>query len=192
MEPASIRYKNPGAMWGNALARKWGAEPAAVVLHDGLGQGNNIAVFPDFVHGAAAQFDLWRSHYCGLTLQEAITKWSGGNSSTAYMNHLCSHTGLTPSSPIMPSVLSGPTGLKLMKAQAQWEAGRPYPMSDEDWAKAQKMVFESAKGTLGDKTAAPVPIPSSPSTATQPKLPQSQPQPSLLQLIINFILSLFK
>jgi hypothetical protein len=26
-EPASIRYKNPGAMWGSALAIKWGAAP---------------------------------------------------------------------------------------------------------------------------------------------------------------------
>ena len=25
-EPASIRYKNPGAMWGSALAIKWGAQ----------------------------------------------------------------------------------------------------------------------------------------------------------------------
>jgi len=46
MEPASIRYKNPGAMWGSALAIKWGAAKKAVTLNDGTGQGNNIAVFP--------------------------------------------------------------------------------------------------------------------------------------------------
>lgn len=44
--PASIRYKNPGAMWGSKLAIKWGASPRAVSLNDGTGQGNNIAVFP--------------------------------------------------------------------------------------------------------------------------------------------------
>lgn len=141
MVHASIKYNNPGAMWGNALAVKWGAEPKGVVLNDGLGQGNNIAVFPDKVHGAAAQFDLWWNHYCGLSLQAAVTKWSGGNSSPAYINFLISHTGLTPTSLISKSVLSSPTGLKLMKAQAQWEAGEPYPLSDEEWAEAQKMVF---------------------------------------------------
>ena len=54
MEPASIRYKNPGAMWGSALAIKWGAAPKAVVLNDGKGQGNNIAVFPTYVQGICA------------------------------------------------------------------------------------------------------------------------------------------
>jgi hypothetical protein len=61
MEPASIRYKNPGAMWGgSALAKKWGANQT-VGLNDGLGQGNNIAVFPTMVKGAAAQIDLWHT-----------------------------------------------------------------------------------------------------------------------------------
>jgi hypothetical protein len=36
-EPASIRYKNPGAMWGgNAISKKWG-EQGNVSLNDGLG-----------------------------------------------------------------------------------------------------------------------------------------------------------
>jgi hypothetical protein len=54
MEPASIRYKNPGAMWGSTLAIKWGADPKAVTLNDGKGQGNNIAVFPTYVQGICA------------------------------------------------------------------------------------------------------------------------------------------
>ena len=79
--PASIRYNNPGAMWGgNAISRKWG-ETGNVALNDGLGQGNHAAIFPDKVHGAAAQFDLWRNKYTGLSLGAAIKKWSGGNSS---------------------------------------------------------------------------------------------------------------
>jgi hypothetical protein len=57
MEPASIRYKNPGAMWGSSLARKWGAEPKAVSLNDGTGQNNTISVFPTFVQGICAQLD---------------------------------------------------------------------------------------------------------------------------------------
>ncbi len=141
MVAASIRYNNPGAMWGNALARKWGAEPKAVTLNDGLGQGNNIAVFPTKVQGACAQFDLWRTGYCNLTLEAAIKKWSGGNSSATYMAVLEKATGLSSEAVITAELLNSPTGLKLIKAQAQWEAGQTYPLSDADWAQAQAAVF---------------------------------------------------
>ena len=60
MEPASIRYRNPGAMWGgNAISKKWGEQ--ATLFNDGTGQGNKIAVFPTYVAGICAQIDLWRS-----------------------------------------------------------------------------------------------------------------------------------
>src|SRR5882757_11295397 len=87
MEPASIRYKNPGAMWGNALAIKWGAAKKAVVLHDGKGQGNNIAVFPTFVQGICAQLDLWRTskNYKNKRFADAIAIWSGHNSVESYI-----------------------------------------------------------------------------------------------------------
>jgi hypothetical protein len=141
--PASIRFNNPGAMWGgNAISRKWGATEN-VALHDGLHENNHIAYFPDTVHGAAAQFDLWKNDYCNRSLRAAIYRWSGRNSSQAYLRFLCSHTGLKTSSTITHDVLSSPTGLKLMKAQAEWEAGRAYPMTDEQWAEAQKMVFNA-------------------------------------------------
>lgn len=141
MEPASIRYNNPGAMWGgNKISRKWG-ERGNVALEDGTGQNNHIAIFPDVIHGAAAQFDLWAHGYVGTTLQAAIRKWSGGNSNIAYMRFLTEHTGLSANSVINHSLLASPTGIKLLKAQAQWEAGKPYPMSDEQWAEAQKMVM---------------------------------------------------
>ena len=91
-EPASIRYKNPGAMWGGKHARKWGAIDD-VVLKDG--QANHIAVFPDVVHGAAAQFALWKTGYCNMSLSAAIRKWSGHNSSAAYMAFLGRHVGVT-------------------------------------------------------------------------------------------------
>src|ERR1700753_708709 len=128
-DPTSIKYKNPGAMWGgNAISRRWG-ERANIGLNDGLHQNNHIAVFPDVIHGAAAQFDLWRSNYCNMTLHAAITKWSGGNSSNTYMNFLTTRTQLTPNSMITRDMLAGPVGLKLMKAQAQWEAGKIYPIT---------------------------------------------------------------
>lgn len=143
--PASIRYNNPGAMWGgNAISKRWGAT-ANIALADGLGQGNTIADFPDVVSGAAAQFDLWRTGYTNRTLDAAITKWSGGNSSPAYMNFLVGKTGLTTSSMITLALLESPTGIALLKAQAQWEAGKPYPMSDAQWSEAQAKVFPSMK-----------------------------------------------
>lgn len=143
MTSAAIRTNNPGAMWGNSLAIKWGALPKAEVLHDGLGQGNNIAIFPSPLQGACAQMDLWRSNYAGMTLAAADKKWSGGNSSSAYINFLCSKVpGLTPSTVISKAYLAGPNGWKLMKYQAQWEAGQVYPnMTDGQWQEAQRRVF---------------------------------------------------
>lgn len=145
MEPASIRYNNPGAMWGgNAISRKWG-ETKNIALKDGLNQNNHIAVFPDVVHGAAAQFDLWNHSYTGTTLAAAIKKWSGGNSSAAYMAFLQKHTGLNATSFVDHITLAAPVGIALLKAQAQWEAGKPYPMTDAQWEQAQALVFPAPK-----------------------------------------------
>lgn len=170
-------------MWGgNKISKKWG-ETKNIALNDGLNQNNHIAVFPDAVHGAAAQFDLWRSSYTGMTLQNAIKKWSGGNSSTSYMNFLTSHTGLTASSQITVSVLSSPTGLKLMKAQAQWEAGKVYPLSDNDWQKAQELVFTpSVSPTQATPTVAPQPT----AEPSQPSSEAPRPSPSFLDTIKNW------
>lgn len=142
--PASIRSNNPGAMWGGtALTRKWG-ETHHESLSDGLHQGNQIAFFPDKVHGACAQFDLWRTskNYRGKTLNQAIETWSGGNSWPGYVHFLTSRVpGLTGGTVVDDELLSGPRGAAMMKAQAQHEAGVPYPMSDEDWLQAQRIVF---------------------------------------------------
>lgn len=144
-ESASIRYNNPGAMWGgNAISRKWG-ETSHVTLNDGLGQGNQIALFPNKVHGAAAQFDLWRTQrYNGKPLAVALKTWSGGNSWQQYTNFLTSRVpGLTPDTLITDDFLRGPMGILMMKAQAWHEAGKPYPMSDTEWHQAQDACFRS-------------------------------------------------
>lgn len=154
--PASIRFKNPGAMWGTSLALKWGAGKA-VVLHDGLGQRNNIAPFPTFVQGAAAQIDLWHTsvHYHNKTLSQAIETWSGGNSWQGYVTYLCHKVpGLKPSTVINDAFLESPSGLLMMEAQAENEAGRVYPMTPAEWKQAQDMVFHGAAAP-----AAPVPGP---------------------------------
>jgi hypothetical protein len=128
-------------MWGGRHANTWGAV-SDVVLKDG--QANHIAVFPDVVQGAAAQFALWKVGYCNMSLAAAIKKWSGHNSSAAYMAFLGKHVGITAETWITPALLASPKGLALMQAQAQWEAGKPYPMTDAEWRQAQAMVFPDA------------------------------------------------
>jgi hypothetical protein len=150
MEPASIRYKNPGAMWGgSALAKKWGAN-RTVGLNDGLGQGNNIAVFPTMVKGAAAQIDLWHTSklYHNKRLQDAIHTWSGGNYVSSYLAFLMKRVpGLTPDTIIDDAFLNSGQGLAMMKAQAWHEAGKPYPMTDAEWREAQALVFKPKAST---------------------------------------------
>lgn len=144
MIPASIRYNNPGAMWGgNAITHRWG-EVGNIALNDGLHQNNHIAVFPDKVHGAAAQFDLWHSskNYHNQELAHAIRTWSGGNSWPEYVKLITAHVPqVSATTLVTDELLASPVGLALMKAQAQMEAGQPYPMTDAQWREAQLMVF---------------------------------------------------
>ena len=71
--PASIRNNNPGAQYPGASSRKFGA-----LRTNTIGGGHLIAQFPDKVSGAAALFDLLLRLYVGLSLKDALTKWSGG------------------------------------------------------------------------------------------------------------------
>lgn len=144
MEPASIRYKNPGAMWGSKLAMKWGASPKAVVLNDGKGQGNNIAVFPTFVLGICAQMDLWMSskNYANKTLAAALTIWSGGNSVESYIKFVCDRVpGMTRATVMDATFWHGGMAIPFLKAQAWHEAGKPYPAGEVDWMAARDRVL---------------------------------------------------
>ena len=146
-EPASIRFKNPGAMWGNALARKWGAAKA-ITLNDGLGQGNNIAVFPTYVQGICAQLDLWRtsSHYKNKRFADAIKIWSGGNYVESYISFVLSRVpGMTRNTVMNDDFWHSSKGIAFLKAQAWHEAGKKYPAPDADWIEAQRRVFDSSK-----------------------------------------------
>lgn len=149
-EPAAIRYKNPGAQWPGARATKWGST-SYVTLNDG--QGNKIAVFPTFVQGAAAQFDLWSSNYTGMTLKAAIDKWSGHNSPASYVAFLEKNTGISINTKVTRALLASPAGWKLLKAQSRWEAGQPIPMTDAEWQLAQTKVFGPA--TAAQNVAVP-------------------------------------
>jgi len=143
MEPASIRYKNPGAMWGNALAKKWGST-ATVTLHDGLGQGNNIAVFPTFVQGICAQLDLWRTseNYRNKKFADAIAIWAGHNYVESYISYVLARVpGMTRNTVMDDTFWRGPMAIPFLKAQAGHEAGKTYPAPDADWIEAQRRVF---------------------------------------------------
>lgn len=153
-EPASIRYKNPGAMWGSALAKKWGST-ATVKLNDGLGQGNNIAVFPTYVAGICAQLDLWRSskNYRNKTLAAALHTWSGGNWTESYIKFVLARCpGMTRNTIMNDDLWRSPSGIDFLKAQAWHEAGKPYPAPLKDWIEARRRVF-------GNEQPKPVPKP---------------------------------
>jgi hypothetical protein len=155
-EPASIRYKNPGAMWGSALAIKWGARKKAVTLNDGTGQGNNIAVFPTYVQGICAQLDLWRSspRYKNKRFADAIAVWSGGNHVEEYIAFVLKRVpGMTQDTIMNDAFWRSPKGIAFLKAQAWHEAGKQYPAPHADWIEAQRIVFS------GEVPVAPTPPP---------------------------------
>lgn len=161
--PASIRYNNPGAQYPGPSARKFGSVGTEII-----GGGHKIAVFDDPVKGAAAQFDLLKRGYTGLTLGEAIRKWSGGNSSPAYANAVANATGVPLDTVLTKSMIDNPAfAVPFAKASASWEAGRDYPMSDEQWIAAHSM----ASGGAQPQTAAVDPIHQTDFGRTAPSTP---------------------
>lgn len=152
--PASIRNNNPGAQWPGAIATQFGS-----VEHENLsdGQNNKIARFPTPEAGAAAQFALLRRSYTGKTLAGAIHTWSGGNSSGAYAASVAKELGVGVDTVLTREMLERPdVAIPLAKAMARIEAGRDFPMSNEQWAQAHAM-FMSGKGPPIQATGAVVP-----------------------------------
>lgn len=142
-EPASIRSKNPGAMWFSDRARKWGATHAEQ-LNDGTGQNNNIAHFPTYVQGICAQLDLWRSskHYKNKRFADAIAVWSGGNHVESYIKFVLERVpGMTRDTIMDDAFWRSSNGIAFLKAQAAHEAGKPYPAPEGDWFEAQRRVL---------------------------------------------------
>lgn len=181
MEPASIRTKNPGAMWGRAghkpgtffatpagphgvetnapIPLRWGSVQT-IYLSDGLGQDNNIAIFPTWVQGICAQLDLWRSsdHYKNKRFADAIAIWSGGNEVASYIDWCKKRVpGLTENTVMNDAFWQSPSGIAFLKAQAWHEAGKQYPAPDADWIEAQKRVFGGAAPVVAALPAIPKP-----------------------------------
>lgn len=178
-EPVSIRAKNPGAQWPGPSATKFGSKEWWP-----CGGNNKIAVFPTFEQGGAATFDLWARRYSNMTLEAAILKWSGHNSSKAYADFLAKKIpGLTMDTMITKDFLRSDTGWRFMKYQSQWEAGKPYPMTDEQWKDAQDMAF-------GPKKAKPTPAPAEPLPPAPAPLPA--PTEHWFLRLLKLLLSIFK
>lgn len=148
MEPASIRYKNPGAMWPGAIPTKWGSKKW-IYLNDGTGQGggghgNKIAIFDNWVDGICAQLDLWRTskNYKNKRFADAIAIWSGGNHVASYIAYVKARIpGMTENTIMNDAFWKSPNGIKFLKAQSGHEAGKTIPAPDADWIEAQRRVF---------------------------------------------------
>jgi hypothetical protein len=151
--PASIRTNNPGAQWPGPSARAF-----ASTGDETIGGGNRIAVFDNPEQGAAAQFHLLDRAYVGMPLSSAINKWSGGNNAPQYMQFITQQTGLSPDTVVTPELLRGPQGVALVKAMAQHEAGRPYPLSDDQWTGAQRAAFGGGSAASASPAASQAPL----------------------------------
>lgn len=150
--PASIRNKNPGAMYPGPSSRKFGSKTFETLKSkDGV---HKIATFATSVDGAAAMFDLLGSAaYTGRTIQQAITKWCGGFYVSTYIKVLEQNSGVTRNTKLTRELLANrDVAIPLAMAMALQEAGQEYPMSDEEWEDAHGRVF-------GTVAPAPLPVP---------------------------------
>lgn len=172
--PASIRSKNPGAMWPGPVSAKWGATKSEA-LADGTGQGNKIAYFPTFVQGICAQIDLFRApRYRNKPLADVLRVWSGGNYVESYIAFVLARVpGMTRNTIINDKLLNSDMGIAFLKAQAWHEAGQKYPAAESDWKTAQARVF-GAKPVSNPKVVVASTaggVASGAATATQSGLP---------------------
>jgi hypothetical protein len=137
-------------MYPGPSARKFGS-----IGTETIGGGHKIAVFDDPVKGAAAQFDLLLRAYAGMPLGQAIAKWSGGNSSSAYASQIARQAGLSPDAVLTPEMLKDPAlAVPLARGMAGWEAGKQSPLSDEQWRQAHSLATGGAT-----PASSPTPMP---------------------------------
>lgn len=208
MEPASIRCKNPGAMWGHVgqkpkaffvtpvgpfgcmtnapIPLKWGSKKT-IYLNDGKGQDNNIAIFDTWVQGICAQLDLWRTskNYRNKRFADAIAVWSGHNNVEDYIAYVLKRVpGMTRNTVMDDTFWRGPLGIGFLKAQAGHEAGKAYPAPDADWLEAQRRVFAGL--------AAPPDAPKPTAAPTAPTKPAQAPAPSVWGSFMSIIAAIFK
>ena len=151
--PASIRSRNPGAMWPGAISKKWGSV-GSEALADGTGQGNKIAYFDTWVAGICAQIDLWMNspNYKNKRFEDAIAIWSGHNSVPQYIDFVKKRVpGLSNSTVMDRTFWFGPMAIPFLKAQAWHEAGQQYPAPEGDWQKALDIVLGGGPAAKPEK-----------------------------------------
>lgn len=142
--PASIRNKNPGAMYPGDASKRFGSTTYETLKSkDGT---HRCATFATHEQGAAAQFWLLaQPRYANgqRTLEQIITKWCGGFRTGSYIKLLESKTGVTGSSVITVEMLRNPEiAIPIARAMAVQEAGAEYPMSESAWEVAHDMAFD--------------------------------------------------
>jgi hypothetical protein len=167
--PASIRHNNPGAMYPAGWMKQYGMNGVDII-----GGGHKIANFPNAVYGAAANFDLFSRGYVGKTLNDAIQKWSGGNSSGAYASHVAKQAGISGDTVISADMWRNPQfAPKMLGAMASWEKGprgHQFQLSPEQWQQAHGMYLNGGgqAPALSMPTAPPQIAPSYDGQATRP------------------------
>lgn len=143
--PASIRNKNPGAMWPGKASKKFGSR-VAVDLADGA--GNKMAVFGTNIDGAAALWYLLETagngrKYVGKSIADVLLIWSGNTHTNAYIAAVEKRTSLSRHDFLDLDLLHTPhRAIELAKAMAWHEAGRAYPMSDDEWRQAHAVYMQ--------------------------------------------------
>ena len=140
--PATIRYRNPGAAYPGPSSKPFGGTTHAII-----GGGHKIAIFPTMVDGASSMFHLLHRVYAGLTFSAAIAKWSGGNNINSYLRVIEAHTRWNRHDYVTKQLLETPDmAIELCKAMAWHEAGREYPMTDEQWLEAHEQFMKVIGG----------------------------------------------
>jgi len=122
--PAAVRHMNPGAQYPANWAKKFGMKGSAVI-----GGGHLIATFPSAIAGAAANMYLLSTSYVGMPIGAAGAKWTGGNSFGV--------PGYDPRTVLTKEMVRDPAFIiPFMKSIAFREAGRTYPLTDDQWLSA--------------------------------------------------------
>ncbi len=129
-QPASFRYNNPGAQFPSKEAAKFGQLGFGKIDHDQF----KIALFPNPVNGAAANFDLLNRNYTGMTIGDAGVKWTG--------SHGFGVPGFDPSTILTKVMLADRAqAISLLKAIAKRESGRGNNLTEDMWRQAHDMFL---------------------------------------------------
>ena len=135
---ASVRNNNPGAQWPGTVATQYGST-GYQTLNDA--QKNQIATFSNPIDGAAAAFGLMDQKYVGMTVGDAIARWSGNEDTPQkaadYVANVTKAIGVPANTVITSAMMQDPSiAIPLAQSMAKVEAGGNYPMPPGGWEKA--------------------------------------------------------